>query len=104
MRPRPRCEREVSRGPRSWRPCRCEDGPAPVQHSPGLGLEFPEREVDRAREMILLELLGAQHLNHLDPSPDQGLDLRAFMYLVRHDVLPPGSSSLRTRIGGSTDI
>jgi hypothetical protein len=102
MRPWPRCERGASRGPRSWRPC--EDGPAPVQHSPGLGLEFPEREVDRTREMILLELLGAQHLNHLNPSADQGLDLRAFMYLVRHDVLPPGSSSLRTRIGGSTDI
>src|SRR5262249_17510259 len=52
-------------------------GPARIELLPGFGFEASERETDRSRKMVSLELSPGQHLHHLRPFPHETADLIA---------------------------
>src|SRR5262249_37476379 len=60
-----------------------EYGPARIELCLGFGFEASERETDRSRKMVSLELFPGQHLHHLRAFPHETADVVA-IDLLRH--------------------
>jgi hypothetical protein len=72
-----------------------DDGSARVERPPGLGLDLAEGQIDRPGKVVVLELLGGQHIDHLDALLHQVLDLLAADLTHAEHLRPPRSRIYR---------
>ena len=74
-----------------------DDGPARVERTPGLGLDPAQGQVDRPGKVVVLVLLGGQHVHHLSAPGHQLLDLLA-ADLSHAEHLRPARSAIYRRM------